>query len=70
MAVNAAGYKYFRWTGWSAPQYYLKSKESYGILRKAFLSLPVLRGPVKDPPSQVAGGTQHELGSKGIGGER
>jgi tetratricopeptide (TPR) repeat protein len=54
LLVNAAGYKYFRWAGWSAPQYFLKPKASYGMLRKAFLSLPEVSVSAANGPTQVA----------------
>lgn len=31
--------KYYRWKGWSTPKYFLKPKDSYGILRQTFLSI-------------------------------
>ncbi len=37
----------FRWQGWTHPAYTLRLKASYGILRKAFQSLPSTPPPLK-----------------------
>jgi hypothetical protein len=45
--INAGNYKYYRWKGWSTPQYFLKPKDSYIMLRKAIQSLPAIQGQDK-----------------------
>jgi hypothetical protein len=40
----------YLWAGWNAPQYLLRLKTSYDILRKAFLALPAT------PPTTPATG--------------
>lgn len=39
-AILAAALKEYRWMKWDSPQYDLRLKDSYAILRKAFLQLP------------------------------
>jgi tetratricopeptide (TPR) repeat protein len=45
-SMLAAALRQFRWQRWDSPQYSLRAKESYAILRKGLLELPEL------PPSR------------------
>jgi tetratricopeptide (TPR) repeat protein len=38
--VLSAGYQYYRWPGWTTPEYSLRLKDSYVMLRKAIQALP------------------------------
>ena len=38
--VSSAGYQYYRWSGWTTPDYTLRLKDSYVILQKAIHGLP------------------------------
>ncbi len=49
--INAKTYKYYRWNGWNTPQYDLRMKESYAILRKALQALPATP-PGPEPAGQ------------------
>lgn len=46
----AAAYKNYRWPGWDNAQYALRLKDSYAILRKAFLSLSGVPATTKKSP--------------------
>ncbi len=52
--ILAAAYKEYRWAQWDAPQFDLRVKDSYAILRKAFLSLPALPPTSEHPAPSVA----------------
>jgi hypothetical protein len=43
--ISISKYKYFRWSKWEAPQYILRSKDSFVLLRQAFLALQPQRTP-------------------------
>jgi tetratricopeptide (TPR) repeat protein len=54
----SARLKIYRWKGWSKPQYFLKPKDSYAILRKAIRSLPELGEPSRIAALKRGGGLQ------------
>ncbi|HLY61550.1 MAG TPA: tetratricopeptide repeat protein [Terriglobia bacterium] len=61
-AFLSAGLKYYRWKGWDSPQYFLRPKDSYDILRQTFLSIQA-----RQEPSRVAAlgqGEGHDPGEK------
>lgn len=61
--VFAAAYKDYRWAGWDTPQFHLRPKESYAILRKALLSLPATPPAPERPTPTIAqsGNSAREL---------
>lgn len=76
-AVFSAGLKSYRWKGWTTPQYFLKPKDSYAILRKTFLALRTPQASKGNPTPQVAAFAQGEHrgnsfapGSRGKQGEQ
>lgn len=52
--VLAAAYKEYRWVKWETPQFDLRLKDSYAILRKAFLALPAAPAVSARPTPSVA----------------
>lgn len=40
VTVLSAAYKPYLWPGWDTPQYTMRTKDSYGLLQKAFQTLP------------------------------
>ncbi|HEV2351299.1 MAG TPA: tetratricopeptide repeat protein [Terriglobia bacterium] len=67
IAVLGAGFKYYRWKGWSTPQYFLKPKDSYALLRKAFLALHARQEPNRNISPQIAAIGQHVQSANSIG---
>jgi len=51
--IQREGLKQFRWSGWNAPRYHLRTKDSYAILRRAFQAIQT--APMAPPAAQ--GGT-------------
>jgi tetratricopeptide (TPR) repeat protein len=51
--VSAAPYKYFLWKKWDVPQYVLRPKHSYAILRQAFLTLQPLHAAGAGASEQI-----------------
>jgi hypothetical protein len=75
--ISNSKYKYFRWNKWDVPRYVLRSKDSFAMLRQAFLALQPQRTPGESasreltqavPPLGVhAFPSGHELRGKKIG---
>ncbi len=68
VSILAAAYKDFVWNKWDTPQYDLRLKDSYAILRKAFLALPGSPPTAERLPQRIAesGGRPPEV-TKALG---
>jgi hypothetical protein len=56
--VQTQALKEFRWSGWNAPRYNLRAKDSYSILRGAFRTLPGAPAAPGRPTERIAEGGQ------------
>jgi tetratricopeptide (TPR) repeat protein len=52
--IQSAALKQYRWAGWAVPQYNLRLKDSYAIVRKALQSLPASPPAALERPTQSA----------------
>jgi Tetratricopeptide repeat len=57
LAISQESLQRFLWDPWTQPQYVLREKESYSILRKAFLALP--KTPSGAHPAESGTPTRH-----------
>jgi hypothetical protein len=52
--IQSGALKQYRWAGWAVPQYNLRLKDSYAIVRKALQSLPASPPAALERPTQSA----------------
>lgn len=65
MRVDAASLRSYRWTGWDQPQYKMRPKESWAVLRKAFQALPSAPAGAPPPTTRTAQGRNAAAGRAG-----